>query len=123
MIALLTEQLVQPVDFIGEVRAMYEAGARVFVEVGPRAVLTGLVSRILGDERPHVCVPLDGGPNRSGVISFLNGVAALAADGAAIRVERLFVGRVDRRLDLRQMNHQSPPGRSRLRSSTKRRPM
>ncbi len=32
---------------------MYDAGARLFVEVGPRNVLTGLVGAILG-ERPHL---------------------------------------------------------------------
>ena len=34
---------------------MYRDGARVFVEVGPRSVLTGLVARILGD-REHLAV-------------------------------------------------------------------
>ena len=45
--AILGEHLVRPVEFVREVEAMYEAGAHVFVEVGPRAVLTGLVGRIL----------------------------------------------------------------------------
>ena len=37
---------------------MYDDGARLFVEVGPRSVLTGLVPRILG-EREHLAVPMD----------------------------------------------------------------
>ena len=45
---------------------MYDDGARIFVEVGPRSVLTGLVGRILG-ERPHLAIPVDqpgrGGPH------------------------------------------------------------
>src|SRR5262249_53251679 len=40
--ALLTEHLVSPVRFQGQILAMYEAGARIFVEVGPQGVLTGL---------------------------------------------------------------------------------
>ena len=53
---LLADQLVRPVEFVREVEAMHDAGARVFVEVGPRQVLTGLVGRILGD-REHLAVP------------------------------------------------------------------
>ncbi|MBY0460689.1 MAG: acyltransferase domain-containing protein, partial [Gemmataceae bacterium] len=42
--AQLAEHLVSPVRFADEIRAMYAAGARVFVEVGPNGVLTGLTS-------------------------------------------------------------------------------
>ena len=55
----------------GEIDAMHRAGARVFVEVGPRAVLSGLVGRILHD-RPHACVPLDQ-PGGRGLEQFLRG--------------------------------------------------
>ena len=41
--ALLAEHLAAPVRFQDEIEALYEAGARVFVEVGPQGVLTGLV--------------------------------------------------------------------------------
>ena len=53
---LLADHLVRPVEFVREIEAMHDAGARVFVEVGPRQVLTGLVGRILGD-REHLAVP------------------------------------------------------------------
>ena len=62
--AVLGAQLVQPVQWVSEIEALYDAGARVFVEIGPRSVLTGLVRRILG-ARPHVAIALDGGPERS----------------------------------------------------------
>ena len=45
--ALLASHLVRPVKFVDEIRAMYEQGARVFVEVGPKGVLTGLARQIL----------------------------------------------------------------------------
>ncbi len=47
---------IRPVEFVREIEAMYDDGARIFVEVGPRSVLTGLVPQILG-EREHLAVP------------------------------------------------------------------
>jgi [acyl-carrier-protein] S-malonyltransferase len=43
---LLQQQLVSPVRFSQSVRALYAAGYDSFLEVGPGAVLTGLVKRI-----------------------------------------------------------------------------
>jgi acyl transferase domain-containing protein len=89
--AQLAEHLVRPVDFVAEVEAMYATGARLFVEAGPRGVLSGLVGRILGD-RPHVCVPVDR-PGRPGLVQLLDGLAALAAEGVPVDVRRLHRGR------------------------------
>jgi acyl transferase domain-containing protein len=47
---ILLDQLTHPLRFQEEIEAMYAAGARVFVEVGPGQVLTGLVQRILQQE-------------------------------------------------------------------------
>ncbi|MDP1604554.1 MAG: ACP S-malonyltransferase, partial [Legionella sp.] len=54
----LAGQIASPVRFVEMVEAMYAAGARTFLEVGPGSVLTGLVGRIL-DGRPHLAVNLD----------------------------------------------------------------
>ncbi|HET7770591.1 MAG TPA: beta-ketoacyl synthase N-terminal-like domain-containing protein, partial [Chloroflexota bacterium] len=54
----LVGHILQPVQFQREVERLYEAGARLFVEVGPRSVLTNLVGEILGD-RAHVAVALN----------------------------------------------------------------
>ena len=45
--ALLGNQLAQPVDFLGEIEGLFNAGVRTFVEIGPKSVLTGLISAIL----------------------------------------------------------------------------
>src|SRR5262249_28289048 len=55
---LLIEQLVRPVRFAEQIRSMYKAGARVFIEVGPADVLSMLVDQILG-VLPHATVPMD----------------------------------------------------------------
>ncbi len=54
----LGAHLRSPVRWVEEITAMYDAGARVFIEVGPGSVLSGLVSRILKD-RPHVAVAME----------------------------------------------------------------
>src|SRR5262249_21007571 len=46
---LLANQLANPVDFIGQIRAMAAAGVRTFIEVGPGSVLTRLAEAILAD--------------------------------------------------------------------------
>lgn len=81
---LLGEQLVRPVDFVGEVEAMYSFGARVFVEVGPRGVVTGLIRDILGD-RPHTAIAMDASAGRgSGVGDLALVLARLASLGFAV---------------------------------------
>jgi len=47
------KQMEQPVRFMQCVADAYEAGARVFVEVGPGKVLTNLVRRILSDKEVY----------------------------------------------------------------------
>jgi acyl transferase domain-containing protein/NAD(P)H-dependent flavin oxidoreductase YrpB (nitropropane dioxygenase family) len=91
---LLAEHLSRPVEFVSEIEAMYDDGARVFVEVGPRSVLTGLVPRILG-EREHLAVAMDRS-GTSGLSSLLHCLAALAAEGVPVHAERLFDGRLER---------------------------
>lgn len=88
--AELEAQIGAPVRFVAQVEAMYEAGARVFVEAGPGSVLTRLVSAVLGD-RPHRAVPLEG--RRHGLPGFLDALAELAVAGVPVRTDRLFRGR------------------------------
>ena len=44
---LLGDHLLSPVDFVGDIRSLFNMGVRTFVEVGPKSVLTGLVKSIL----------------------------------------------------------------------------
>src|SRR5205085_3465205 len=56
--ALLESHLIRPVRFVDEIHAMYDQGARVFVEVGPKGVLTGLARQILEGKEAR-CVQVD----------------------------------------------------------------
>ena len=89
--ALLASHLVRPVKFVDEIRAMYEQGARVFVEVGPKGVLTGLARQIL-DGKDARCIQIDSDRNALG--QFLNALAQLAAEGVPVDASQLLRGRV-----------------------------
>ncbi|HEY3141772.1 MAG TPA: SDR family NAD(P)-dependent oxidoreductase [Acidimicrobiales bacterium] len=104
--ARLAAQLRQPVRFVEQIEAMYAAGARVFVEVGPGRVLTQLVGRILGD-RDHLAVATDA-PGEHGIRRLLLALAELATrTTTTLDVGRLFTGRAQR-LDLRSLPVAAP---------------
>jgi acyl transferase domain-containing protein/NAD(P)H-dependent flavin oxidoreductase YrpB (nitropropane dioxygenase family) len=89
--ALLAAQVSAPVRFADQVEAMYEAGARIFVEAGPGRVLTNLVGSVLGD-RKYLAVGCDG-PTGQGLRAFLVTVAQLACAGVPVNPRWLFAGR------------------------------
>ncbi|AWN31823.1 polyketide synthase [Streptomyces sp. NEAU-S7GS2] len=89
--AELAAQLASPVRFVAQIEAMYEAGARVFVETGPGSVLTGLVAKILGD-RPHTAVSCEP-PGGQGLRGFLTALAHLALAGVRVDAGGLLRGR------------------------------
>ncbi len=48
MLDLLSQQVASPVQFVKGLRTLYDAGARVFVEVGPKKALQGFAEDVLG---------------------------------------------------------------------------
>ena len=98
----LREHLANPVLFAQEVGAMYEAGARVFVEVGPGSVLTNLADQIL-EGRPHVALATDVN-GRNGIVQLLQAVGRLAVHGVPVSLERLFAGRELTKVDLEHLD-------------------
>nr|VFJ51138.1 MAG: polyketide-type polyunsaturated fatty acid synthase PfaA [Candidatus Kentron sp. FW] len=72
----VANQLAEPVLFLNEVRNMHEAGARIFVEVGPGSTLTGMVGQILADH-PHEAIALDT-KDKQDLTGFWNGLARIS---------------------------------------------
>ncbi len=85
---MLAHQVAKSVRFVELVEAMYEAGVRTFVEVGPGRVLTGLVGHIL-KSRPHRAIALDR-KGRPGWSSLQQGLAQLSLAGVAVDYRRLW---------------------------------
>lgn len=95
---ILASQLKSPVRFQESITAMADAGASIFIEVGPGRVLTRLVGRILG-ERRHLARSLEdkrGGGALCGLVRLL---ANLAGAGVEFDPAVLYAGR-SRPLDL-----------------------
>ncbi|MEI7529096.1 MAG: SDR family NAD(P)-dependent oxidoreductase, partial [Elusimicrobiota bacterium] len=83
---LLASQLASPVEFTAMVEKMYAAGLRTFLEVGPGARLTGLVSAILaGKEHTAFAIDASGG-KRSGIADAARALARLAALGCRLNL-------------------------------------
>ncbi|MCI0535366.1 MAG: SDR family NAD(P)-dependent oxidoreductase [Verrucomicrobiales bacterium] len=102
---VLAEQLVSPVQFAQEVEAIYQDGARIFLEVGPRNVLTGLAQQILAN-RPCLTVALEGA-GRSGLVQLHHALGQLAAHGVPLKLDRFFQDRAVRRLNLKGLEEET----------------
>ncbi|MBE7324084.1 acyltransferase domain-containing protein, partial [Nocardioides sp. Y6] len=103
--SLLADQVAEGVRFVDQVESMYAAGVRTFVEAGPGRVLTGQVTKILGD-RPHHVVACDV-PGEPGLRRFLEALAQLALLGVPVEEGALFEGRA-RVADLRAWPLRAP---------------
>ncbi len=97
----LAEHLVSPVYFAGEIEAMHAAGARIFVEVGPQAVLTGLTGQILAGQ-PHLAVASDL-KTRPGLVQLAHLLGQLLAAGVPVQLDRLFEGRAVQSFELAKL--------------------
>ncbi|WZO96125.1 SDR family NAD(P)-dependent oxidoreductase [Isosphaeraceae bacterium EP7] len=93
--ARMGRHVTSPVRFTSMIERMHDDGARIFLECGPGAVLSPLVSSILGD-RPHLVLSLDAA-GRPGLPTLLHGLARLVVAGVPMNLTRLTADRVDQR--------------------------
>ena len=83
---MLGEHLLRPVDFVRELDAMQADGIGTFLEVGPRAVLTGLAGRVLRD-RPAQLLAVDPSSGRApGLLDLARALCRLGALGYPVRL-------------------------------------
>ena len=85
--ALLADQLANPVNFVGIVENLYDAGVTTFVEVGPKSVLTGLVGATLKG-RPFHAAAMDAGSGRgAGLVDLARILSFLASQGFTVNLQ------------------------------------
>ncbi len=95
---LAVRQWSSPVRFRETIEAMYDAGVRLFVEVGPRGNLSAFIADTLAD-RPHAVVPMDLHRKES-IQQLCTAVGMLAAQGVEVDLAPLTARRGPRLLDL-----------------------
>lgn len=91
IVVQLSEHALKPVLFAQQLQAMYEDGARVFVEVGPGSVLTGLTEASLAG-KDVLAISTERAKNS--LEHFLSVVGLLTVSGAIADVGKLFWNRM-----------------------------
>ena len=81
MLDILAQQVASPVQFVKGLRTLYDAGARVFVEVGPKKALQGFAEDVLGDRAATSfrCSPII--PRSGDIAAFNQALCGLYAAG------------------------------------------
>jgi acyl transferase domain-containing protein/NAD(P)H-dependent flavin oxidoreductase YrpB (nitropropane dioxygenase family)/NAD(P)-dependent dehydrogenase (short-subunit alcohol dehydrogenase family) len=102
--ALLATHLISPVRFQEQIEALYQAGSRIFLEVGPQGVLTGLVGQILKN-RPHLAVAVDS-RGKPGLVQLHHLLAQAVTHGLPVRLEQLHDHRGLQPFDLARLEQQ-----------------
>ena len=85
MRSLLGEHLRNPVNFIDEIDHLHTDEGRIFVEVGPKTVLTGLVRAILKGRDFHALAMDASSGKKFGIHDLANLLCHLAALGCPVR--------------------------------------
>ncbi|MDB5974949.1 MAG: family NAD(P)-dependent oxidoreductase [Nevskia sp.] len=96
----LDGHLLNSVEFVAEIEAMYAAGARVFVELGPKGTCSNMAKQTLAG-RDAIAVSLDG--QGGGLRGLLLGLAELTAAGVEVQITKLFDSREVTALDLNRL--------------------
>ena len=74
----LAPQMSSPVNWIDQIETMHGAGARIFLEVGPKRALSSTVTAILGEGAKASST---NHPKVGGIATFLGSIAFLAVNG------------------------------------------
>ena len=85
---VLGRQILNPVCFVQEIERMYADGARIFLEIGPKTVLTGLVRSILKGKTFYALALDNAGGRKSGLIDLAKALCFFAAAGQAVQLDQ-----------------------------------
>ncbi len=83
---LLVSQIVSPVEFIRQIERMRQDGATLFVEVGPKRVLTAFVTSIFEGKQGVVAISSNH-PKKGGIYEFNELLARLEAESVPLKLE------------------------------------
>ena len=81
---ILTDHILNPVNFKDEIESIYAAGGSIFIEIGPKNVLTNLVNNIL-DGKPHFAIALNPNAKKDSDRQFREAVTQLCVLGMELQ--------------------------------------
>ncbi len=84
MVEILGRQVASPVQFVKGLHTLYDAGARVFVEVGPKKALHGFVEDVFGPEHDDVLALFTNHPKLRDATAFNQAMCGLYAAGLGL---------------------------------------
>lgn len=87
IIDILASQVASPVQFVKSMKTLYDQGARVFIEIGPKRVLNALAADNLKD-RKGITLLSTNHPRKGGKASFNEALCGLFAAGLPVRTSQ-----------------------------------
>ena len=79
----LAPQMASSVEWTAQMEKMYESGARVFIEVGPKRALSMFATQIFED-KPHLPI-MTNHPKQGGIATFLTALAGIYLTGKELQ--------------------------------------
>lgn len=99
--AMFTDLFTKPIRLRETIKAMYDDGIKLFVEVGPGGVLSSVVDGILGN-KPHIAVPTNLS-SKPALTQLHHVLAALYTQGVSANFEYLYMRRAPVTLDWKSL--------------------
>ena len=81
---ILSDHILNPVNFRDEIETIYAAGGSIFIEFGAKSILTNLVKNILED-RPHVAIALNPNAKKDSDLQLREAITQLCVLGLELQ--------------------------------------
>ena len=94
MVNMLSDHISSPVQFVQGIQTLYQAGGRIFVEVGPKRVLNSLANDIL-KEYDDTTIVATNHPRKGGIESIYEALCQLYALGLGYEKDKVEQGIVE----------------------------
>ncbi|MFK5891747.1 MAG: beta-ketoacyl synthase N-terminal-like domain-containing protein, partial [Pseudomonadota bacterium] len=87
--------MLNSVQFTQQIKAMADQGGTIFVEFGPKNVLTGLVGKILSD-KPHLAIALNSSPKKNSDITYRDALVQLKVAGVELSLKDIYQSDIEK---------------------------
>ena len=119
MLDILARQIASPVQFVTGLETLYAAGARVFVETGPKKALQGFVDDVLGD-RSDVASLFSNHPKTGAIASFNQALCGLYAAGHGTGIPEAIAAPAEASVEAKSVESQFQPSSAPAAAATQR---